>query len=151
MTYHEREMFVLTNKTKPSATYNWFFAKITFFLFCLLHFTCTLLYNKKNYKTYKIILYSIFYLLKSFSVSRASSPWPRRSKCRSSMSRAMIFSKSWFKACLTKENSSCESFHVRWFQPVYFWFEVKHHNCWSTINIHFQPETFEKWSHCELQ
>lgn len=114
------------------------FAKITFFLFC---------------KTYKIILYShcIFYLLKSFSVSRASSPWPRRSKCRSSMSRAMIFSKSWFKACLTKENSSCESFHVRWFQPVYFWFEVKHHKCWSTTNIHFQSETFEKWSHCELQ
>lgn len=109
------------------------FAKVTFFLFCLLYFTCTLSYSKTCYKTYKIILYSIFYLLKSFSVSRASSPWPRRSKCRSSMSRAMIFSKSWFKACLTKKNS-CESFHNKWFQPLHFWSEVKHHNCWSTIN-----------------
>lgn len=109
------------------------FAKVTFFLFCLLYLTCTLSYSKTCYKTYKIILYSIFYLLKSFSVSRASSPWPRRSKCRSSMSRAMIFSKSWFKACLTKKNS-CESFHNKWFQPLHFWSEVKHHNCWSTIN-----------------
>ena len=37
-------------------------------------------------------------LLKSFSVSRASSPWPRRSRCLSSISSCMIFSKSWFKA-----------------------------------------------------
>ena len=41
------------------------------------------------------------YLLKSFSVERASSPWPRRSRCLSSTSRAMIFSNSWFKACIT--------------------------------------------------
>ena len=34
------------------------------------------------------------YLLKSFSVASSSSPWPRRSKWRSSMSRHMIFSNS---------------------------------------------------------
>lgn len=38
------------------------------------------------------------HLLKSFSVSSSSSPWPRRRRWRSSMSRAMIFSNSWFKA-----------------------------------------------------
>lgn len=45
------------------------------------------------------------HLLKSFSVSSSSSPWPRRRRWRSSMSRAMIFSKSWFKAwCGMKKN-----------------------------------------------
>ena len=55
----------------------------------------------------------VTHLLKSFSVSRASSPWPRRSKWRSSMSKAMIFSKSWFNACGKRvraiaESSSCQ-------------------------------------------
>lgn len=46
---------------------------------------------------------SSIYLLKSFSLSKASSPWPRRKRCLSSTSRAMIFSKSWFRACQIAE------------------------------------------------
>lgn len=38
------------------------------------------------------------YLLKSFSVSSSSSPCPRRRRWRSSMSNAIIFSNSWFRA-----------------------------------------------------
>ena len=61
-------------------------------------FTCAFLFVKVHPCVLSEPAPNCPHLLKSFSVSSSSSPWPRRRRWRSSMSRAMIFSNSWFKA-----------------------------------------------------
>lgn len=99
---------LLKNRFFPITWHSVYKIYVSLLVLALYSIKCNAIINRQLYD-------SETDLLKSFSVSRASSPWPRRSKCLSSMSRAMIFSNSWLSAWLEWVTIS-----VRWAGKLWY-------------------------------